>query len=104
LCGVVLLGGSSLLDINQLLMEIEVKRPQGFCYKQLSLVVWFVFASAFTFGFGLQMFLTLRGRMLEGVGYVCLKDELFELHYASLESYSLTIGVGVCDWVDDEDY
>jgi len=27
LCGVVLLGGSSLLDINQILMEIEVKRP-----------------------------------------------------------------------------
>jgi hypothetical protein len=27
LCGVVLLGGSCLLDINQVLMEIEVKRP-----------------------------------------------------------------------------
>ncbi len=27
LCSVVLLGGSCLLDINQVLMEIEVKRP-----------------------------------------------------------------------------
>jgi hypothetical protein len=36
---VVLLGGFSLLDINQVLMEMEVKRPQSFCYKQLSVLV-----------------------------------------------------------------
>jgi hypothetical protein len=34
---------------------------------------WFVFALAFTFGFGLQMLLTLEGKMHEGVGYVCSK-------------------------------
>jgi hypothetical protein len=66
-----MLGGSSLLDINQVLMEIEVKRPQSFCYEQLSLAVvlfWFVFVLAFTFGFGLQMILTLEGRMPKGIG------------------------------------
>ncbi len=67
----VLLGGSSLLDINQILMEIEVKRPQSFCYEQLSLAIvlfWFVFVLVFTFGFGLQMILTLEGRMPKAVG------------------------------------
>jgi hypothetical protein len=33
-----------------------------------------------------------------------LKDELFVMQYAPLESYSLTIGIGVCDWGDDENY
>jgi len=29
----------SLLDINQVLMEMEVRRPQNFYYKQLSVLV-----------------------------------------------------------------
>ncbi len=33
-----------------------------------------------------------------------LKDELFELRYAPLKNYSLTIGIRVYDWGDDEDY
>jgi len=33
-----------------------------------------------------------------------LKGELFALRYAPLESYNFTIGVGVCDLADDENY
>jgi len=42
----------SLLDINQVLMEMEVRRPQSFYYKQLSvLVVLFCFGVCFWVGF-----------------------------------------------------
>ncbi len=40
----VLLGRSSLLDINQEHMEVEIKVPHIFCYKQLSF-------SGFSLGF-----------------------------------------------------
>jgi hypothetical protein len=47
-----LLGGSSLSDINQILMEIEVKRLQSFCYEQLSLaIVLFCFGIYFWVSF-----------------------------------------------------
>jgi hypothetical protein len=36
MCSVALLGGSFLLDINQVQMEVEVKMSQFFCYEQLS--------------------------------------------------------------------
>ncbi len=39
-----LLGSFSLLHMNQVFMEMEIKRPQSFCYKQLNvLVVLFCF-------------------------------------------------------------
>jgi hypothetical protein len=57
MCGVVLLGGFFLLDINQVQMEVEVKMPHIFCYKQLSFSVFLGFVS-------FEMLLvTLEGRM-----------------------------------------
>ncbi len=53
----VLLGGFFLLDINQVQMEVEVKMPHIFCYKQLSFSVFLGFVS-------FEMLLvTLEGRM-----------------------------------------
>ncbi len=52
------------------------------------------------------MFLvTLEERMLEGVVYVYFEGWIL-FHYIihPLNSYSQTIGVGACDWGDDEDY
>jgi len=57
MCGVALLGGLFLLDINQVQMEVEVKMPQFFCYERLKFSMFLGFVS-------FEMLLvTLEGRM-----------------------------------------
>jgi hypothetical protein len=47
MCSVALLGGSSLLDINQVQMEVEAKTSQNFSYEQLSFSMVLVFFLGF---------------------------------------------------------